>query len=86
MIWLVAHGSVAPLHASSHEDGGSHDCALCLFAKGQMLAADVPPAAECAAQPLLATALTAFIRPISSIDLRLAPSRAPPVSSRTSLV
>lgn len=81
MIWLVVFGTASTMHAATHADGGGHDCAICLFAKGHLLTADVPIASGAL---LLFVAIEASAAPrllLTSVDLRLGPSRGPPLRS-----
>jgi hypothetical protein len=64
------------LHADAcHSD---HHCALCLFLHGQIDAADVAPIQDSMAASLVASQPVMDSFEISSLDLRLSPSRAPP--------
>jgi len=70
------------LHESLHHDGAanSHFCLVCLFAKGQVNAAEVALASD----PILFCCLygigAAKPSPLPDSDYRLSPSRAPPRS------
>lgn len=80
---LLASGMLSvsrALHQSFHSEaaGSHHLCLVCLFANGQISAADVmlvvallllcPPSGKVAAKPA----------PLPAFDYRLSPSRAPP--------
>jgi len=65
-------------HAGSSAD---HFCLVCNFAKGQVNTADVPPVAAVFIFCFLGIGLLTKTVSLPSLDIRLSPSRAPPVSS-----
>lgn len=67
------------LHQLLHNDAaGSHLCLVCLFAKGQVSAADVAVVAALLVLFPLFSPRPANSSPLPSFDYRLSPSRAPP--------
>ena len=70
------------LHQLLHHDadGGHHLCLICLFAKGQVSAADVALVATLLVLCPLFSFRTVNLLPLSAFDYRLSPSRATPAS------
>ena len=70
------------LHQSLHPDGAgdSHFCLVCLFAKGQVNAADVGLVSAAWAFSFFSAIRLASTSPLPGFDYRLSPSRAPPRS------
>ena len=68
------------LHQSLHNNaaGGSHFCLVCLFAKGQVSAAEVAFVAALLVLCPLSGIRAAKPSPWPGFDYRLSPSRAPP--------
>ena len=68
------------LHQSLHNDttGSHHFCLVCLFAKGQVSAADVAVVAALLVLFALFSPYAGNPSPLPSFDYRLSPSRAPP--------
>ena len=80
LLWLATFAATSAFHQSLHADAGTggHHCVICVFAHGQVDTASVGGLtvlfiAFCVGLVPLARQLM-----LSSIDLRLAPSRAPP--------
>ena len=77
-LWLATFAATAAFHQTLHADAGDHHCVICVFAHGQVDTAgvgglSVPFIALCVGlMPLIRQVTLTFI------DLRLAPSRAPP--------
>ena len=69
------------LHKYLHRDGAAahHSCFVCAFAKGQVSTAETTLAAVLVFLGLSVGALLENISLLPSSDIRLAPSRAPPV-------
>ena len=82
MLLLVATTAAAGhlLHRALHtnDSAPSHNCVLCLFAKGQVTAADGLALLALFVTPFLLVLAWVSFRAPASLDLRLAPSRAPP--------
>jgi hypothetical protein len=70
------------LHQTVHHDGGAtnHLCLVCLFAKGQVSAAEVGLVAPLAVLGVLCGIRLAGTSCLRGFDYRLSPSRAPPRS------
>jgi len=70
------------LHQSLHPDGAgnSHFCLVCLFAKGQVSAADVGVVSAAWVFTLFSAIRLFSTSPLPGFDYRLSPSRAPPRS------
>ena len=70
------------LHQSLHNDaaGSHHLCLVCLFAKGQVSAADVALVAALLVLCPLLSFRAGNPSPLPAFDYRLSPSRAPPAS------
>jgi hypothetical protein len=70
------------LHQLLHNDatGSHHLCLVCLFAKGQVSAADVALVAALLVLCPLFSFRAGNPSPLPAFDYRLSPSRAPPVS------
>jgi len=70
------------LHQSLHPDGAgdSHFCLVCLFAKGQVSAADVGLVSAAWVLSSLSAIRLVNTSPLPGFDYRLSPSRAPPRS------
>ena len=87
VLWLATFAATSALHHSLHADtdAGGHHCVICVFAHGQVESAGV------GASFVLCLALCVGLLPLArqvtptSIDLRLAPSRAPPRFSAPSV-
>lgn len=79
---LLGTASVShSLHNFFHsQSAASHSCIICHLAKGQISAADAAPVAAIFAFVFLGLTLFANSITLSAVDLRLSPSRAPPVS------
>ena len=70
------------LHQSLHNDSGRshHLCLVCMFAKGQVSAAEVTLVSALLVLCLLISLCATDPSPLSAFDYRLSPSRAPPPS------
>ena len=70
------------LHRSLHNDSGRshHLCLVCMFAKGQVSAAEVTLVSALLVLCLLISLCATDPSPLSAFDYRLSPSRAPPPS------
>jgi hypothetical protein len=82
---LLASGALSvshALHQYLHDDGAgaNHFCLVCLFAKGQVSAADVALASTLTALFCFCGIRAAESSFLPGIDYRLSPSRAPPRS------
>ena len=82
-VWILLVGALAcnsTFHQCLHADSchSDHNCALCLFLHGQVDAADVAPIRGSMTASLEASQPVMESFEISSLDLRLSPSRAPP--------
>ena len=68
------------LHRSLHNDSGRshHLCLVCMFAKGQVSAAEVTLVSALLVLCLLISLCATDPSPLSAFDYRLSPSRAPP--------
>ena len=80
LLWLATLAGTSAFHQSLHADtdAGGHHCVICVFAHGLLDTVSVGGLsvlfiALCVRLVLLARTVT-----LTSIDLRLAPSRAPP--------
>src|SRR2546429_1838698 len=75
--------AVSSAHRQSHHSDRAKpgdQCVFCLFAHGQVIAAEAQPALSRNAALLAACPLPADQTPVLTSDYRLSPSRAPPVS------
>lgn len=87
LLWLATLAATSAFHQSLHTDAdtGSHHCLICVFAHSQVETAGVGVLAVffialCVELAPLAQPVT-----LTSLDLRLAPSRAPPRFSASSV-
>jgi len=74
--------AVSSAHRQSHHSDRAKpgdQCVFCLFAHGQIIAAEAQPALSRNAALLAACPLTADQTPVLASDYRLSPSRAPPL-------
>ena len=80
LLWLATLASTSVFHESLHTDGNArdHHCAICLFTHGQVATAGVGGLSVLFIA--LCVGLVPLVRQVTltSSDLRLAPSRAPP--------
>ena len=80
---LLVTGTLAvstALHQALHDDAGGsqHLCLVCMFAKGQVSAADVTLVAALLVLSPLFSFRTGNPSSLAAFDYRLSPSRAPP--------
>ena len=69
------------LHKFFHSESAvSHSCVICHFAKGQITAANLAPVAAIFVFYFPGLTFLAKSPALSAVDIRLSPSRAPPVS------
>jgi hypothetical protein len=85
---LQAFSASRSLHQVIHKDAGSpgHQCALTLFAQGQVNAPVAGLQLAAVATALLFCVPSAHAVFFSSTDLRLSPSRAPPAATSSVVV
>ena len=80
LLWLATFAATSAFHQSLHADAdtGSHHCVICVFAHGQVATAGVGGLSVLFIA--LCVGLVPLVRQVTltSSDLRLAPSRAPP--------
>lgn len=87
LVWLVVFAPTSCFHSSLHDDAHEQaaPCVICLFAHSQVDASGLGMAA------IIFIALCVGLAPLvrslalTSLDLRLAPSRAPPRFSGSSI-
>ncbi len=86
LLWLATLASTSTFHQSLHADtdAGGHHCVICVFAHGLLDTAGVGVLAVLFVALCVELALLARTVALTSIDLRLAPSRAPPCFSAPS--
>ncbi|MBI3875763.1 MAG: hypothetical protein HY300_07355 [Verrucomicrobia bacterium] len=86
IVWLAVFAPTSAFHTAVHSDGAdAHQCAICHFTKSQVLTAGAPSLLAGIVLLVFAGAFPALQVFLSSVDLRLAPGRAPPRFSRASL-
>jgi hypothetical protein len=80
VLLLSFAGASAALHKSIHPDAGAadHQCAITLFTKGQVDAANVAPVLALAVALFTVAVLLAETLFLPSADYRFSASRAPP--------
>jgi hypothetical protein len=78
---LTVAAPCASLHHRLHEDGcdSGHACVLCMMIQGQMDCAAPAPVLDSFVSVLTGLTPAIFSAGIPQIDLRLSPSRAPPL-------
>lgn len=87
LVWLVTFAPTSFFHSSLHDDTHDHaaPCVICLFAHSQV--DTIGLGAVCVLFLAVCVGLAPLARQLvlASLDLRLAPSRAPPRFSGSSL-